>query len=127
MAAHLHGPLVDVQRLGQLGAHGHPSRLGALALHNAQLAAPEVHGELEELVDSHLVADFDAGVGRVVCAVLDPNPIAGSGLERLRAAGIEVEVGVLEAEAREVFDVTGAGDTVIALMSAALAGLFIAP
>ncbi len=43
---------------------------------------------------------IDAGVGRVVCAVLDPNPIAGSGLERLRAAGIEVEVGVLEAEAR---------------------------
>lgn len=45
---------------------------------------------------------IEAGVRRVVCAVLDPNPIAGSGLERLRAAGIDVEVGVLEAQARAV-------------------------
>lgn len=44
---------------------------------------------------------IEAGVRRVVCGVVDPNPrVAGQGIERLRAAGIAVSVGVLEAQAR---------------------------
>jgi len=42
-----------------------------------------------------------AGVARVVAAMQDPNPqVAGSGLKRLAAAGIEVHCGLLEDEAR---------------------------
>ena len=46
---------------------------------------------------------IEAGVGRVVVGCVDPYPqVAGAGIARLRGAGIEVEVGVLEAEARAV-------------------------
>ena len=42
-----------------------------------------------------------AGVARVWCCTSDPNPkVAGSGAERLRAAGIDVSVGALAEEAR---------------------------
>jgi diaminohydroxyphosphoribosylaminopyrimidine deaminase/5-amino-6-(5-phosphoribosylamino)uracil reductase len=44
-----------------------------------------------------------AGLGRVVAAMLDPNPlVAGQGLETLKAAGIAVSTGPLADEAREM-------------------------
>jgi diaminohydroxyphosphoribosylaminopyrimidine deaminase/5-amino-6-(5-phosphoribosylamino)uracil reductase len=46
-------------------------------------------------------AIISAGISRVVAAMEDPNPKThGAGFGRLRAAGIDVESGLLEAEAR---------------------------
>jgi diaminohydroxyphosphoribosylaminopyrimidine deaminase/5-amino-6-(5-phosphoribosylamino)uracil reductase len=44
-----------------------------------------------------------AGVARVVAALRDPNPlVAGQGLAKLQAAGVEVQSGLLEQQAREM-------------------------
>jgi diaminohydroxyphosphoribosylaminopyrimidine deaminase / 5-amino-6-(5-phosphoribosylamino)uracil reductase len=44
-----------------------------------------------------------SGVRRVVAATIDPNPaVAGHGMEKLSAAGIEVAMGVCQAEARRL-------------------------
>ena len=44
---------------------------------------------------------IEAGVARVVAAMEDPNPqVAGTGLQRLRDAGIQVDTGLQEADAR---------------------------
>jgi diaminohydroxyphosphoribosylaminopyrimidine deaminase/5-amino-6-(5-phosphoribosylamino)uracil reductase len=44
-----------------------------------------------------------AGIRRVVCSMKDPNPqVSGAGFAKLRAAGIHVEVGLFEAEAKKL-------------------------
>jgi diaminohydroxyphosphoribosylaminopyrimidine deaminase/5-amino-6-(5-phosphoribosylamino)uracil reductase len=44
-----------------------------------------------------------AGIHRVVASIPDPNPkVSGRGFEKLRASGIQVETGQLEAEARRL-------------------------
>ena len=45
---------------------------------------------------------IEAGVARVVAAMRDPNPGAGGGGDKLAAAGIRFEHGLLEEEAREL-------------------------
>lgn len=48
-------------------------------------------------------AIVEAGIARVVVAIVDPAAhVAGAGIERLRRAGLEVELGVLAEQAREV-------------------------
>jgi diaminohydroxyphosphoribosylaminopyrimidine deaminase/5-amino-6-(5-phosphoribosylamino)uracil reductase len=57
------------------------------------------HGKTPPCTDA-LIA---AGVARVVVTVQDPNPrVAGEGIARLRAAGIAVDCGLMETEAREL-------------------------
>ena len=59
------------------------------------------HGRTPPCVDA-LIA---AGVARVRAAIVDPfPPVAGRGLDRLRAAGIEAEVGLCAAEARALHE-----------------------
>lgn len=54
------------------------------------------HGRTPPCTDALL----SAGVARMVAAMRDPNPqVAGRGLDILRAAGVRVECGLLEAEA----------------------------
>ncbi|MCS6831380.1 MAG: bifunctional diaminohydroxyphosphoribosylaminopyrimidine deaminase/5-amino-6-(5-phosphoribosylamino)uracil reductase RibD [Armatimonadota bacterium] len=49
---------------------------------------------------------IEAGVRCVYAAMQDPNPlVAGKGFEKLRAAGIEVQVGVLAEQARQLNEI----------------------
>jgi diaminohydroxyphosphoribosylaminopyrimidine deaminase/5-amino-6-(5-phosphoribosylamino)uracil reductase len=54
------------------------------------------HGKTPPCVD----AIIKSGLKKVVYAVNDPNPAAAGGADRLRAAGIEVESGIGEVQAR---------------------------
>jgi len=46
---------------------------------------------------------IQGGLGRLVAATIDPNPaVAGHGADRLREAGLEVTLGVCQAEARRL-------------------------
>ncbi len=56
------------------------------------------HGKTPPCTD----ALIRAGVSRVVVAVDDPNPTSGSGVQILRDAGIQVDVGLLAEDAAEV-------------------------
>ena len=59
------------------------------------------HGRTGPCADALLAA----GIGRVVLATVDPNPlVCGQGMARLRDAGIEVLAGVLEQPARQLND-----------------------
>ena len=87
------GPHAEVHALA---AAGDRARGGTLYV---TLEPCRHHGKTPPCTDAVL----RAGVGRVVAAMADPFPkVAGGGFAVLRAAGVEVAVGVCEAEAREL-------------------------
>lgn len=109
------GAVVVDERTGEIFGRGTTQRGGrphaepeALAQAGARAAGATIYVTLEPC--SHYgrtapctEAIIAAGIGRVVAAIEDPDPrVGGSGLDRLRRAGIAVTRGVLADEARWV-------------------------
>jgi len=83
----------EVLALEQAGA---AARGGTLYLN---LEPCSHHGRTAPCADAVIAA----GIRRVICSMQDPNPrVAGQGFDRLRAAGITVQVGLCEAEAKKL-------------------------
>jgi len=109
---------IIVRADGQVLGSGHTQRAGeahaeVMALRDAQTKNNDVKGATAYVTlepCSHqgrtgpcCDALIHAGLARVVVAVNDPNPqVAGQGIARLRAAGVQVDVGLLGAEAQEL-------------------------
>jgi diaminohydroxyphosphoribosylaminopyrimidine deaminase/5-amino-6-(5-phosphoribosylamino)uracil reductase len=90
------GPHAEVMALSDAAARGH-SVAGATAYVTLEPCAHQ--GRTGPCCDA-LVA---AGIKKVVASMTDPNPlVAGQGFARLRAAGVEVEIGPGAAESREL-------------------------
>lgn len=88
------GPHAEVMALRDAAAAGQDVR-GATAYVTLEPCAHQ--GRTGPCCDALVVA----GIGRVVASLADPNPlVAGQGFARLRAAGVEVEVGPGAAESR---------------------------
>lgn len=90
------GPHAEIMAMRDAANKGH-SLKGATAY--VTLEPCSHHGRTGPCCDA-LIA---AGIKKVVASIADPNPlVSGQGFERLRAAGVEVEIGPGAAESREL-------------------------
>jgi diaminohydroxyphosphoribosylaminopyrimidine deaminase/5-amino-6-(5-phosphoribosylamino)uracil reductase len=87
------GPHAEIEALSAAGGKTHGATL------YVSLEPCCTHGRTPPCTD----AIIPAGIGRVVAAAQDPNPVhRGKGFEILKKAGIAVEVGLLRNEAEEM-------------------------
>jgi diaminohydroxyphosphoribosylaminopyrimidine deaminase/5-amino-6-(5-phosphoribosylamino)uracil reductase len=91
------------------GPHAEPNALAACAAAGASPAGATVYTTLEPCCHANKKTPpcvprlIEAKVGRVVIGCIDPDPgVDGRGAAQLRAAGIDVVTGVLEAECKEL-------------------------
>ena len=90
------GPHAEIMALRDAAARGHNVK-GATAYVTLEPCCH--HGRTGPCCDA-LIA---AGIKGIVASIADPNPlVSGQGFARLRAAGIDVEVGLGAAESREL-------------------------
>ena len=90
------GPHAEIMALRDAATQGHSAKGGTAYV---TLEPCSHHGRTGPCCDA-LIA---AGIKKVVASIADPNPlVSGQGFERLRAAGIEVEVGPGAEESREL-------------------------
>ena len=90
------GPHAEIMALRDAAARGHNVQ-GATAY--VTLEPCSHHGRTGPCCD----ALISAGIHKLIASIADPNPqVAGNGFARLRAAGVEVEVGPGAAESREL-------------------------
>jgi diaminohydroxyphosphoribosylaminopyrimidine deaminase/5-amino-6-(5-phosphoribosylamino)uracil reductase len=88
-------PHGEAAALADARERGHDPR-GAMLYVN--LEPCNHHGRTPPCVDAILAA----GIVRVVAAMADPNPVAAGGAQRLRDAGVAVDTGLCEDEARDL-------------------------
>ncbi len=85
----------EVRALADVRARGDTARGATIYV---TLEPCNHHGRTPPCTEALLAA----GIARAVVAMRDPNPVAAQGAERLAAAGVAVEHGLFEAEAREL-------------------------
>jgi len=91
------------------GPHAEPQAIADAHLHGQATCGATAYVTLEPCCHTSKKTPpcvpvlIEAQVSRVVVACSDPNPqVSGRGLEQLRAAGIEVSAGIMEAEGRQL-------------------------